>query len=808
MVGSIILTLALALSIISMIMYFLNYRGYKNTLNYGRIAYHGMAMLVIIASVFLWYVILTHQYQYNYVYSYSNNALRNLGLLHLASSFWGGQEGSFMLWLLLTAIVGIILQSYASKRGDLEPRVMAVFALATSFLLIMVSPWFKNPFEYIWATPVFVKIEHINSQFFNLPFLQSFFFSDQSTNQGFIQINADLVSKLSQAGISLNQFITDGRGLNPQLLNFWMQIHPPMLFAGFAMATVPFAFAIAALMKNDYRDWVKQAFPWMLAGMGILGLGIMLGGYWAYEMLGWGGYWAWDPVENSSLIPWLVGVAGIHTLLVQKRSQKQGGIGKYAKTNLFLCILTFVLVLYSTFLTRSGVLGDASVHSFVDPGMIIYLFLVLFIATFLLLGLGMIIFRWKTLNENIVEEESILSRELALFTSMIVLIASAIIILVGTSAPIFGQSVDTIFYNEMHLPLAIIIMFLNGLSLLIKWGKTDTSELIKQSIISTVGAVLFTLILILFVGVSDLMIILLSLTTAFSLFVNLDIAIKIVRGNFKMLGAYVAHVGIALFILGVIGSAVYSEEVTVDLVKGKQASAFGYDLTFTEIYPIENNTKFAFNVDVKKGNSEYKVTPIMYRSDFNNSIVREPAILTLLTKDIYFSPLGYDEGGQTQNQHSHNHISLKKGDTTSFGGARITFIRFNMAAETMQLMSEGKDFQMGAVIEIEKDGKKIETELLRKQTDGKVEFTSFESKELNLKIGLENLSAGVIDIAFSTLDGTESQSPAVKTESNEVLSVTASIKPFVNLVWAGVAIMVVGFFVSMVRRLKESMIIS
>ncbi len=199
--------------------------------------------------------------------------------------------------------------------------------------------------------------------------------------------------------------------------------------------------------------------------MGVLGLGIMLGGYWAYEMLGWGGYWAWDPVENSSLIPWLVGVAGIHTLLVQKRSQAKGGIGKYAKTNLMLCVLTYVLVLYSTFLTRSGVLGDASVHSFVDPGMIIYLFLVLFIGTFILLGFGMIAFRWKTLNENIKDDESLLSRELALFTAMIVLIASAIIVFVGTSAPIFGQSVDTFFYDEMHLPLAIIIMFLNGISL-------------------------------------------------------------------------------------------------------------------------------------------------------------------------------------------------------------------------------------------------------------------------------------------------------------------------------------------------------
>ena len=120
--------------------------------------------------------------------------------------------------------------------------------------------------------------------------------------------------------------------------------------------------------------------------MGILGLGIMLGGYWAYEMLGWGGYWAWDPVENSSLIPWIVGVAGIHTLLVQRKSQSKGGFGKFAKTNLILCVLTYVLVLYSTFLTRSGVLGDASVHSFVDPGNIVYFFLLLFTGTFLGLG--------------------------------------------------------------------------------------------------------------------------------------------------------------------------------------------------------------------------------------------------------------------------------------------------------------------------------------------------------------------------------------------------------------------------------------
>ncbi|MBT8380627.1 MAG: cytochrome c biogenesis protein CcsA [Ignavibacteria bacterium] len=801
MVGSIVLTLALAFSVISMVMYFLNYRGYKNTLNYGRIAYHAMAVFVIVASAILWYAILTHQYQYKYVYSYSNNALSGF---HLASSFWGGQEGSFMLWLLLTSIVGIILQSYTSKRGDLEPRVMAVFTLATSFLLVMVSPWFKNPFEFIWAVPQFLKIEHLNSNFFELPFMQSFFFTDQSSNQGFIRIDSEFVSLLKSSGVSLNQFIIDGKGLNPQLLNFWMQIHPPILFVGFSMATVPFAFAIAALMKNDYKDWIKQAFPWVLAGMGILGLGIMLGGYWAYEMLGWGGYWAWDPVENSSLIPWLVGVAGIHTLLVQRKSQAKGGIGKYAKTNLILCILTYVLVLYSTFLTRSGVLGDASVHSFVDPGMIIYLFLVLFIGTFTLLGFGMIAYRWRTLSEKIEESDGLLSRELALFTAMIVLSASAIIVFVGTSAPIFGQSVDTFFYNEMHLPLAIIIMFLNGLSLLIKWKKSNTSEVIKKATYSAVGAILFTLGLIIFGNVSDIMIMLLSIATAFALFVNIDIAVKIVKGNMKMLGAYVSHIGIALFILGVIGSAVYSEEVDIDLVKNNPNEAFGYEMTFTEIFPIENNTKWAFNVDVTKGNSEHKMTPVMYMSDFNNSLVREPAILSLLTTDIYLSPLSYEEGKQTQ-QTGHNHISLQKGNSTEFEGAKITFTRFNLGEKTMQAMSEGNDFQMGAVLTIENDGQTEEVELVRKVTGGEVSFSSFESEKMNLKIELENLTAGNVEIALSPLNGTETEQVHTA-ESNEVLTVTASIKPFINLVWIGVAVMVIGFIVATSRRLKESLI--
>lgn len=798
MVGSVILSLALVFSIISMVLYYLTFKGYNNTLNFARVFYHAMAIFVIAASTFLWYAILTHQYQYKYIFSYSNNSL-STGLL--LSSFWGGQEGSFMLWLLLTAIIGVILQSYASKRGDLEPRVMTVFTLATTFLLVMVSPWFKNPFEYIWVTPVFIEMKSINPQFLSMPFIQNFIFTDQQTGGSFVQMSKDLYAQLALSGISVNDFIINGRGLNPQLLNFWMQIHPPILFVGFAMATVPFAFALAALMKDDYKEWISQAFPWLLAGTGILGLGIMLGGYWAYEMLGWGGYWAWDPVENSSLIPWLIGVAAIHTMLVQKRSQQKGeGIGRYAKTNLILSILVYVLVLYSTFLTRSGVLGDASVHSFVDPGMLVYLFLIVFISSFTLLGFGMIVYRWRSLNQQAPQDEGLLSRELALFTAAIVLCASALIVFVGTSSPLFGQSVDVSFYNEMHVPLAIIVGLLNGMSLILKWKNTSTKELINGSLRALVISIVITALIVVFGGVTDIMMILLTFASSFALVVNAEIAINIIRKNLKMLGAYLAHIGLAIFILGVIGSAAYSTEKTLDLVKGKPVEAFGYQMTFTGYEPIENGTKYAFKIKLNKDGKEYSAAPVMYIAEYNNSLMREPSILVTPTKDIYIAPLGYDEGG---NQSQNSTLSIAKGSSVDYNGVKISFTKFNMSSDVMKAMQEGKDFQIGAVITIEANGKIEEVELLRKQSGGNVEFTAYESRVLNLKLQLANLSASGIELIPSTLDA---QQENKLQERKEILTVNASVKPFVNLVWIGVLVMVLGFFVAVSRRLKDSLI--
>ncbi|MGD1007322.1 MAG: cytochrome c-type biogenesis CcmF C-terminal domain-containing protein [Ignavibacteriaceae bacterium] len=789
------MTFAFASSIVAAIMYYMNFRGYNNALYYGRLAYHIMAMLVLVAAAMLEYLLITHQYGFKYVYEYSSNELPT-GIL--MASFWGGQEGSFMLWLVLTSIVGLILQSYSSKRGDLEPRVMSVFGLATTFILLMVSPLFKNPFVYLWAEPIFIGIKNINPALVHLPAIQNFLFSDGSSGQQFIKMNSDLYSFLTTSGITLKEFVINGKGLNPQLTNFWMQIHPPILFSGFSMSTVPFCFAVAAMMKNDYRDWVKQAFPWLLAACGILGLGIMLGGYWAYEMLGWGGYWAWDPVENSSLIPWLVGVAGIHTMLVQKKSQSKGeSIGKFAMTNLILCMMMYVLVIYSTFLTRSGVLGDASVHSFVDPGMMVYLFLVIFVGTFVLLGFGTLAYRWKYLNFHAKSEENILSRELALFTASVVLCASAAIVLVGTSAPIFGHSVDASFYNSMHIPIAIIIGLLNGLSLLIKWKTTKGHDLLKKSLFSVSASLILTVLIILFGGISDILVMILILTTTFALVVNLEITIKIIRGNRKVLGAYVAHIGIALFLLGVISSSIYGRENDIDLIKNEPKTVLGYQMMFTGYHSIENQSKYAFNIKLSRNDKEYEVNPVMYISDFNNGLMREPAILSMATKDIYVSPLGYDDG--STNKTEGQQISLTMGSSADFAGAKVTYNSF--IAPDMSVMQSGGDFQMGAKLDIEKDGKTYNVEALMKKEGRDVKFVPVELKEANIRIQLQKIdpSTQKADITFSEINSTNA--PIVP---KEVLTISASTKPFINLVWTGILVMVFGFAISVTRRLKES----
>jgi cytochrome c-type biogenesis protein CcmF len=799
MIGNAFIMLALAASIVSCILYFASYKGYQNSLQFARISFRASSVFVIAASAFLLYAILTHRYEYKYVYEYSGSDLP-VGLL--ISTFYAGQEGSFLLWTFFSVIIGLILLEYTSKRGDLEPRTMMVFSLILSSLLIMVSPFLKSPFNYIWSSPAFIDFKNINPAYYSFPGLRNFIFSDPQSGKSFLKFTEELYGKLISNNIPIDKFIIEGKGLNPLLQNFWMQIHPPILFVGFAMAAVPYSFAVAALIKNEYKDWIKHSLPWIISGMMVLGLALMLGGYWAYGVLGWGGYWGWDPVENSSLVPWLVGVALIHTLIVQKKTQNDSeeNPGRFVKTNLVLCVMMFVLVLYSTFLTRSGVLGDASVHSFVDPGKAVYLFLILFLGLFAALGIGMIIYRWKYLSKRFAYEENILSRELVLFSGSAALIASAIIIIVGTSAPIFGNSVETKFYNELNLPIVIIIGLLIGLSILLKWQSTDRREFLKRLQIPVIAAIVLTAAIIIFGKVFEIMLILLTFSSVFALFVNVEAAFKKIRERKTPIGSYIAHAGVSIFLLGVLASGNYSEREQINLAKNEKVKVLGHELTFTGYEPFEGGKKYYFNIEVADGEKIQIAKPVMFFSQFSNSLMREPDILAGFTKDFFIEPVSYDEGtADIQGTEK----SLKQGESFNFEGKEIIFNKYNLPKDMSAMMSGGA-FRIGIDLTIKFNGKEIHAEPYMENSGQEQTFVPAEIVEANLKVNILSMNASNTEVvlSFSNLE----QSLKQAKEPKEILTIEASTKPFISLIWIGTLIIVLGFAISAIRRLKESTI--
>jgi cytochrome c-type biogenesis protein CcmF len=409
------------------------------------------------------------------------------------------------------------------------------------------------------------------------------------------------------------------------------------------------------------------------------------------------------------------------------------------------------------------------------------------------------------LNAAFIKEENILSRELALFTGSVVLIASAIIILVGTSAPIFGTAVELSFYNELNLPIAIIIGLLNGFSLLIKWKYSEGKELFKNARNSIVATIIVTLAIVIIGGVYNLMDVLFTFAAAFALVVNAEIAFKIFSGRKSYFGAYIAHIGIALFMLGVISTGGFSESKQIDLIKGEPKEIFGREITFTGWAPFDNGKKYHFNLDIKSGDKVSTISPVMFVAEFNNSLMREPDILTSMTNDFYVSPVGYDEGTAGTHDHSSGaSATLQKGQGFRFENTTITFTKFNFPPEAMQAMQEGKEFRIGAQLLVEQNGKEYSVEPKMITKEGNRTFEHIEIEEANLLIEMKNLDAGgTVNLVFSNLDDTQKGETTFEGK-REVLTIDASIKPFINLVWLGVILVTAGFVISTIRRIKES----
>lgn len=753
MIGKVLIYISFAASILSIAGFFLAHTGKDKFLSMGRVFFHITSIGIITSALYLMYIILTHQFQFAYVWEQSSTDLQ---LPLLMSTFYAGQEGSFMLWAFLTAVIGIFLLNFVSKGDRLEPQVMSVYALVLSFLALILI--LKSPFNYLWEA--FPK----------------------DVDFGFTP--------------------PEGRGLNPLLQNFWMSIHPPTLFLGFSSLTVPFAFAMGSLMKNEYDKWVTFSVPWILFSGGILGLGIMMGGYWAYGVLGWGGYWAWDPVENSSLIPWIINVASLHTILTQKKT------GGYKKTNLILSVLAFLLVLYSTFLTRSGILGDSSVHSFVDPGALVYLVLVIFISSFTLLSLVAIAIRWKNLKDIRTESSKFLTKESFLFIGAMLLCAAALVVFVGTSLPIVSKAkVEADFYNKMTMPVAIFLMITMGISLYIEWKQTDTKKFMNSMLLPGALSLIVTVVLIV-IGLHDPLYIIFALVSLVAFFINARMAVKIIRTGHLNFGGMFAHIGIALFFLGVIGSGRYSEEMNLSLERGVPKEAFGYKFTYSGATPFmdannKRDTMYAFNVTVEQDNKEMTMRPIMFVSSFSNGVMKNPDIANFSYKDLYISPMSLEEPDLYPKEAQYD---IKKGEKKKIDDLTVEFVDFDFG--TMQKggkeMASG-NYTMGAIINVS-DGKTTETLNLKTQfTNGQPTPVPYMMKDNRnyefyfLNMSVKGEEAGGTSARFAIMDRNKNYN----TNTNEVLVAEVSIKPFISVLWTGVLLLFVGFIVSIFRRRKE-----
>jgi len=797
MLGNILIVLAIITGVFTLVMYYYTFKGYRNTLSLARKGYYLMTSLIVAASALLLYYILNHQFQYAYVFEYSSKDL-SIGLL--LSTFFAGQQGSFLLWLLFTALLGLLLIKYLSGDTEKESAFMLIYTLAALFLIILINPLLKNPFTYLWQEPGYLELKYFNPAYFNLPALQGFTAINKNTGGEFIRMVPELKAALSNLGISMSDFIVQGKGLNPLLQNFWMQIHPPLLFAGFAMTTIPYSFAMSSIIRNEYKSWIKDSLPWLAGAMMVLGFAIMVGGYWAYGVLGWGGFWGWDPVENSSLVPWLIGVAAIHTMLIQRKTQEADGMGKYIKTNLVLSILTFVFVIYSTFLTRSGILSEASVHSFVDPGMLTYLFLLGFITTFTILGIGGVIYRWKEIKPVTVSEESFLNRQTGLIYGAALLIGAAIIITVGTSAPIFGRAVDVKFYNHLNLPIAILITILISLSLFLKWKSTALNDFLKHVAFYTVISSLLTTVVIIISPIESFLNIVFTFAIFFTITANLVLFIKAIKVNYIYSGGHLAHIGVGIFLLGVLLSGNYTISRQLDLPKGQGVKFNNYKLKFVGHNPIENGKKFAFNIEINDGNNTNVASPVMFKSEYNNNVMREPAILEGLSKDFYVSPLGFSEGDDS---HSSKKIEviLGKGETVDYNKSKITFSNFTMSDEDKSAMLAGKDFKMSAELSVLYEGELYVSNPGIKFTKNKHETIESVIEPANIKLEVTNIDAsGSIDLIVTALNP---ENEAEDTDRPETLTVEASIKPNINLVWIGVLLITTGFIIAALRRRNE-----
>ena len=801
----------------------------KNTwLANGTVAFYVHAFSVIGICVTLFIIIANHYFEYHYAYSYSDKKLPSH---YLISTFWNGQEGSFLLWMFWHALLGLVI-IHTNKFW--EAPVMTVFSLVQAFLASMILGVVLPVIDLKIGSSPFILLREVMYQ---APVFQS--------NPEFIP--------------------ADGNGLNPLLQNYWMVIHPPTLFLGFACTVVPFSYCIAGLWLKKYREWIRPSLPWALFGGAVLGLGILMGGYWAYETLNFGGYWNWDPVENAVYVPWLILVAAIHTMITYKNSETA------LKASMILVISVFVLILYSTFLTRSGILGDSSVHSFTDLGLSGQL--LVYMLFFLLIAIALLAIRWKEIPST-EKEVSAYSREFWIFIGVLVLCLMGFQVLMPTSIPVWNKIVSLFggtsnmappadqvgYYTKFQLWFAVLVALLSAIGQFFWWKKIDRKTLWNEISTPALIGVLLALIIIqviIFQHSPDVIknagFLFIVFAGTLTVTLNAKILMSLLKSSPKLSGGSIAHIGVGFMLVGILFSSGYSKIVSLNntgLIYRREATEefnrdnlllfinqprtmagyrieykgvrleprdkSGYvnpnDVVFTddpylivakndvvfegeklysardtfEIFP-ENKYYEVLLADAK-GN-EHRLYPRV-QDNPKMGVAASPDIKRDLSKDLYAHVI--DLSADEPEWKAPEEIKIKANQEFFANDYVAVLEKVERVTKIGQVELDSADIAIKAFINVKGEYKEYVAEpifIIRNRMIGRIPS---EIKDLAVQFTLNNIHPETNEFSL-----------AIETRQKDYIIIKAMEKPWINVLWIGTGLLLAGFTIATVRRYGE-----
>lgn len=575
----------------------------------ARAAIMGQFFLVTLASFSLIYALVTTDFSIKYV---AFNTTRATPVYYRVTGLWGALEGSLLLWeWILIIFSGLVAWLYKDKHRELMPWVLMIFSIVSAFFLGVLA-FVSNPFESVFPVP------------------------------------------------------PDGRGLNPLLEDANMITHPPLLYTGFVGLTVPYAFAMAALIAGKLDEsWVVTTRRWTLTAWFFLTMGNLVGAYWSYHVLGWGGYWAWDPVENAAFMPWLPATAFLHSVQVQERRRM------LKVWNLSLIIIAFSLTIFGTFLTRSGILS--SIHAF-SSGPVGTVFLG-FLAFVLLGSFGLLAYRADGLKGQ-PELDSMVSRESAFLLNNVVLVSALFTIFLGTIFPLISEAVAGVqvsvgapYFNSVTVPLFLLLVFLMGVGPMIAWRKASWDNL-KRNFLWPAAASLAGAVVLFAWRIRDFLPLLgftLLLFVVFTILFDTALAVRarrrlagegifkalatLARRNQRRYGGFVVHLGIVLIMMGIAGSMGYSVEREATLRTGESLTLGRYHILFEGLKGSQQPTHFrvegTFRV-FNEGKDLGTMSPALKFFPAQQSPVGRAVYRSTVTDDLYLILSGFSELQQNQ----------------------------------------------------------------------------------------------------------------------------------------------------------------